>query len=42
MTELYGMNALSDVYVNYEKYVREAELNGRKPVSMLKYALGRF
>lgn len=42
MMDLYGMNALGDVYVNYEKYVREAEMNGKKPVSMLKFAFGKF
>ena len=40
--DLYSLNALSDVYVSYEKYVRDAELKGTKPVSILKYALGRY
>lgn len=40
--ELYGMNALGDVYVNYEKYARREERKGRKPVSLWKFALGNF
>ena len=42
MMELYGMNALGDVYASYERYVQEAEMKGMKPVSMLKFALGRY
>ena len=40
--ELYGMNALGDIYTNYEKYARESEMKGMKPVSLLKFALGNF
>lgn len=29
-------------YAGYEKYVREAEMNGKKPVSILSYAVGKF
>ena len=37
------MNSLADVYSDYERYVRSAKAeNGEKPVSFLKYALGRF
>ena len=38
----YGLNVLGDIYMDYEKYAREAELKGKKPVSLLKFALGNF
>lgn len=40
--DFYGMNAFGDIYIDYEKYVRKTELNGKKPVSLLKFALGNF
>ena len=35
-------SAMGDLYVNYEKYAREIEKEGKKPVSLLKFALGNF
>ena len=36
------MNSLDDVYSDYERYVRSAEAEGKKPVSLLKYTFGNF
>lgn len=40
--DLYGMNALGDIYLSYNKYASEAAREGKKPVSLLKFALGNF
>lgn len=29
-------------YARYEEYVRETEMNGKKPVSILSYVVGKF
>ena len=36
------MNPLADIYEGYEKYARSAEAEGKKPVSLWKFALGNF
>ena len=36
------MNSLAGVYSDYERYVRSAEAEGKKPVSLWKFALGNF
>ena len=35
-------NGLADVYASYDRYARTAEMEGKKPVSLLKFALGNF
>ena len=30
------------MFAQYDKYVREMESQGKKPVSMLKFAFGKF
>lgn len=37
-----GMDGLSMLVVEYNKYLSEQEANGKKPVSFLRYALGEF
>ena len=36
------MNSLAGVYSDYERYVRSAEAEGKKPVSLIRYAFGDF
>ena len=36
------MNSLAGVYSDYERYVRSAEAEGKKPVSLIRYAFGNF
>ena len=36
------MNSLAGVYSDYERYVRSAETEGKKPVSLIRYAFGNF
>ena len=36
------MNSLAGVYSDYERYVRSAKAEGKKPVSLLKYTFGNF
>ena len=36
------MNPLADIYEGYEKYARSAEAEGKKPVSLWKFALGQL
>ena len=36
------MNSLASVYSDYERYVRSAEAEGKKPVSLIRYAFGDF
>ena len=37
-----NMNSLAGVYSDYERYVRSAEAEGKKPASLLKYRFGDF
>lgn len=38
---MYG-ESIGMVFVDYDRYVRESERNGMKPVSFFKFALGNF
>lgn len=35
-------DGLSEMFVNYENYVKEAQKEGKNPVSLLKFAFGNF
>ena len=36
------MDQLAGMYQDYDRYVRTAEAEGKKPVSLWKFALGNF
>ena len=36
------MDSLAGMYQDYDRYVRTAEAEGKKPVSLWKFALGNF
>ena len=36
------MDPLAGMYQDYDRYVRTAEAEGKKPVSLWKFALGNF
>ncbi len=40
--DFYGMNGFQQLFADYAKYAREAELNGKKPASLLQFAMGNF
>ena len=36
------MNSLAGVYKDYDNYVKMVEAEGKKPVSLIRYAFGDF
>lgn len=36
------MDPLAEIYQDYDRYARTAEAEGKKPVSLWKFALGNF
>ena len=42
MMNYYYTDPIAEMYMNYDKYARSAEAEGKKPVSLLKFAMGNF
>ena len=42
MMNYYYTDPIAEMYMNYDKDARSAEAEGKKPVSLLKFAMGNF
>ena len=42
MMNYYYTYPIAEMYMNYDIYVKSVEAEGKKPVSLLKFAMGNF
>ena len=38
----YYTDPIAEMYMNYDRYVKSVEAEGKKPVSLFEFAMGNF